>query len=183
MINDELQARKSVALGVIRGENVVPAVIYGRQGQYYRIELSERNSWLMRLNATEVIPSNMLTVVGNPIAFPEETEEIIPFEEHDSFLGEMRRNEEERHQVSSIDIPLLADEPVVMALGGGHYEVYLPEEVVVARVYNLSGSLVRRDSYHDTQRAYIDISAEPSGFYIVNLTDIQGRPYGFKLSR
>lgn len=183
MIDEELALKESVPVAIISDNNLSGAVIYGRQGEYYRIELTGRNNWLLRLNATEVIPSAMLTVVATPIALPFVEDEEKPFESHEDFLAEVVEKEESRREVSSIDLITLGEEPLVKANGGGHYEIVLPERVVESRIYNLSGSLVRKYGYGDTNVANVDLSAEPFGCYIVLVKGESGTPYGFKLYR
>lgn len=184
MIIDELALKQSAPLGIIGGEKIFPAVVYGRQGDYFRIEMTKRNSWLMRLNATEAIPSNMVTLVVNPIYLPLDIAEELPFEIHDSFIAEVAEIESGRTSKPSIDSPNLSEErPLVKANGSGHFEIILPENVRMVTVYNLAGAIVRHYRYSDTQSAHIDLSAEPFGFYIVNAEGESGTPYGMKLYR
>lgn len=183
MLLDELELKESAPLGLIAGNSVYPAVVYGHQGDYFRIELSSRNGWLMRINATDVIPSNMATIVVNPLELPIEFEIEQPFVDHDAFLAEVEEIESVRMEKASIDFPQFEDQPMIKANGGGHFEIQIPENVVSARIYNLAGALVRRHAYGDTQIAHIDISAEPSGFYFVTLEGNSGKPYGIKLYR
>lgn len=184
MIGEELFLKESAPMGFIYKDEILPAVVYGRQGDYFRIEMTSRNNWLMRLNATDVIPSAMISVVMNPLEIPWDLEEEIPFAFHDEFVEEIYQNEEKRRLKSSIDLPQNEGEPFLKADGGGHYEIILPENIRTARIYNISGALVRKNSYGpETNVAHVDISAEPSGFYIITIEGITGRPYGFKISR
>lgn len=184
MMEEELSSKEVVPIGVFNGDNMFPAVIYGRKGEYFRIEMSSRNDWLVRLNATEVIPSQMVSVVANSLALPSEIEEPLPFEELDDFLSEVMEIENRRKEVTSIDIPLMQDAPMVHANGGGHYEIDMPENVVTATIYNLAGASIRRNTYpKESSRVFVDLSAEPSGFYIVNLIGETGQPYSLKLAR
>lgn len=183
MIMDELQLKEVAPLVLVSGGNLYPAVVYGHQGDYFRIEMSDRNSWLMRLNATEVIPSDMISVVVNPLELPYDLVEEQPFEAHDSFLAEVGEIEAQRTAVSSISRPDLTMTPRIVANGGGRFEVIVPENVTASYVYNLAGALVRFDKYVNAQSAHIDISANPSGFYFVTVTGESGTPYGFKIYR
>lgn len=183
MITDEVNLKLSAPVAFFMNRDIYPGVVYGYQGDYFRIEMSQRNSWLMRLNATEVIPSNMVSVVFNPIQLPLEFDEEIPFADHDLFLAEVEDIETKRNEKSSIDIPMIEDEPFIKANGGGSFEIFLPENITMARVYNLAGALLRQSTYNDTQKAFIDLSSEPSGFYFVNIIGESGRPYGLKLYR
>lgn len=183
MIIEELDVKKSVPLAFPDNDELIPAVVYGRQGDFFRIELTQRNSWLMRLNATETIPSDMISVVVNPLLLDEEFLEEMPFEAHDSFISEVREQEERRHERSSVDRPVIGDQPIVTAGGGGHFEIIMPENAVMARIYNLSGAMVRRFTYDGTSRVFIDISEQPTGFYMVTIIGEDGTPYGLKLYR
>lgn len=183
MIEEELNLKESAPLGLVSANQVYPAVVYGRQGDYFRIEMSRRNSWLMRLNATEVIPSSMITLVVNPLMLPDVFEEELPFETLDLFLAEVKESEKERTSLSSIDKPMIGTEPFVKANGAGHFEIVLPEEVKMVRIYNLAGSMVKRNTYTGTNIANVDISEQPSGFYFVTLSGESGQTYGQKLFR
>lgn len=183
MIETELAARESVPVVVWTQSQDYPMVIYGKQGDYFRIEMTRRNSWLMRLNATEIIPANMITTVGNPLPNGIAEEEQQPFAEHDNFLWEVEAAEQQRNQKASIDRPLIDGTPMIKGNGSGHFEITLPDNAKFATVYNLMGGIVARNTYRDTPVVNIDISAEPSGFYFVMIGDESGTRYGFKLYR
>ena len=125
----------------------------------------------------------MISVVVNPLELQNELIEDRPFEDIDSFIAEAATLEEGRRSVASVNINSLIEKPLIKAKGGGHFDILLPENVVMARVYNLSGSMVRRYTYKNNDVASIDLSAEPSGFYFVTLIGETGTPYGFKLYR
>ena len=183
MILDELRAKESVPLVIVGIRELFPMVAYGYQGDYFRLEMSKRNSWLMRLNATEVVSSAMISVVGNPLQMLEEEELDIPFQDHDAFLAEVNRIEDTRAAVSSIDLPVFDDKPLVRPLGSGHYEILLPEPVASATVYNIAGAILKHQTFHDTNVANIDIASEPTGFYFVRVVGESGTPYGLKIYR
>ena len=183
MILDELRMKESVPMVLVGVRELYPLVVYGRQGDYFRLEMSRRNSWLMRINATDVISSAMVSVVMNPLLIPDFAEEEVPFEEHDSFLDEIAEIELNRREVASSDITVVEDRPVVRPLGGGHYEIIVPEPVALARVYNIAGALVKVQTFGGTDIANIDIAPEPTGFYFVTLVGESGTPYGVKLYR
>lgn len=183
MILDELNARESVPLLIVGIRQFFPLVVYGHQGDYFRLEMSRRNNWLMRLNATDIVSAAMISVVGSPILIPEEEEIFAPFEDHDSFLGEVNEIETARREVSSIDRPMLMDQPILRPLGSGHYEIAAPEPLTAATVYNLAGAIIRHLTFKGTDVANIDISPEPTGFYFIRLLGESGTPYGLKIYR
>lgn len=183
MIEDELKLKESVPLVLVEGDKSYPAVVYGRQGNYFRLEMSTRNNWLMRLNATEVISSNMISAVVNPLSLPLEVEEDLPFEDFDEFVLEVSELETNRTNRSWIDVIETDASPRIKPLGSGHYEVSLPEEAAMATVYNLGGAIVSRSTFGDSSVINIDISPEPRGFYFLTVLGSSGQPYGFKLVR
>ena len=183
MIVDELRATESVPMVIVGNQKLYPMVVYGYQGDYFRMEMTKRNSWLMRINATDIISTAMISVVGAPIEIEEELEIIIPFEEHDSFLDEVYEIEENRKELASIDKPEFNGRPVLKPLGSGHFEISVSEPVVAVTVYNLAGATVRHLSFKDVNVANIDISPEPNGFYFVKVEGESGTPYGLKLYR
>ena len=183
MILDEIKLKESVPMVLVGIRQLYPVVIYGYQGDYFRMEMSKRNSWLMRLNATDIVSSAMVSVVGNPVVTPEVEEDVIPFEDHDAFIDEINVIEANRMSVSSIDKPVIADHPVLKPLGAGHYEISAPEPIVSATVYNLAGAIIKHLTFNGTNVANIDISPEPTGFYFVRVTGESGTPYGMKLYR
>lgn len=182
MIVDELSEKKSVPIWIINGERVFPAVIYGRQGDFFRIEMSRLNSWRMRLNATEGISSNMVSSIIRPIPLLEEIKEENPFENYDLFAEEVIETENERRNRLHNDM-MISEMPRLTPLGGSHYEIILPENIKTIRVYDLSGAMVRRFYLHGTPVGFIDLSAETPGFYVVNVIDDTGQSYSFKIYR
>lgn len=183
MVNDELRQNASVAVGVIADNVINPMVVHGRKGDYYRLEMSKRNNWLMRLNASELISANMIGLFNNPLFIAEELQEEVPFETYDDFAIEVASIEEARTHTPAPDLSLFVDEPIVKALGSGHYEILMPEEAAMATVYNLGGAQVMQKTFRNTNAVYLDLSAEPSGFYFVQVIDRNGTPYGMKLYR
>lgn len=183
MINDDLKAKESVPILIAEGERDFPAVIYGRQGDYYRISMTRRNSWLMRLNATEEISGMMVTTVENPLDIPFDFAEEHPFDFIDEYVEEVWEAERLRMQLSSIDRVTIEGEPYLKSLGGGHYEISVPEEARLVMVYNLGGAMVSRNTYADTSLVNVDLSAQPAGFYIITVIGESGTPYGFKIYR
>lgn len=182
MILEELSSKESVPVWLVKGENVIPIVIHGHQGDYFRIELTRRNTWLMRLNATENISSNMVSTVLNPINLPNEEIEENAFLEFDTFTNEVSQTETSRRTLPHKDLSL-STEPRLLPLGGGHYEIILPERINLVRIFKLDGSQVNRYTFGNTMVANIDLSPSASGFYIVNAIDENGKSYGFKIYR
>lgn len=180
LIDGELLARRGAMLGIVSGNRLMPAVVHGRKGDYYRIELGRRNSWLMRLMATEFLSDGQLAMLGDAPELPEPKEEP-PFQLYDSFLAETRDAEMARQ--AAIEETLIPTEPVLRAMGAGHFDVEFSENIQLARIYNLEGSMVGCLTFGDTSRAHIDISAQPSGFYFLLVNGDSGRPYGLKLFR
>lgn len=183
MILDELKIKESVPLTFVFNGQLFPAVVYGHQGDYFRLEMDRRNNWLMRLNATDVISSNMVSVVVNPLELDLDIFEEIPFEDHDRFMEEVETIETKRTMVSSIDMPMYDGIPKIKALGGGHFLIVMPENINLAMIYNLAGSMLRKYTFGNISTVNIDISAEPSGFYFLTLIGESGQPYGLKLYR
>lgn len=180
----ELIVKKSIPIALLGESDLYPAVIYGHQGDYFRIEMTTRNNWLMRLNATEIIPSNMISTIVMPEQRNNLLDEEIPFAEHDEFLAEVVETESQRMSTAFSPMSLIKENtPFVRSNGGGHFEIILPEKVETARIYNLSGTLVRKYGYNDTISANIDLSSEPYGFYILTLMGESGNIYGLKLYR
>ncbi|MBD5356634.1 MAG: hypothetical protein HDR88_06480 [Bacteroides sp.] len=179
IINDEFKSAKSVALGIVGESKVYPVIVHGHKGDYYRIELDGRNDWLMRLMATEFMSAGQVAALGTPIEqeFIEEEEE--PFLLYNDFIAETRAEEENR--LRKFEERLIPTEPIVRSVGGGHFEIQLPEPVVLARTYNLDGMMVRRQTFRNTQVASISLDGNPNGFYFVILNGESGKPYGIKL--
>ncbi len=180
-INAELRANKSVALGIFGGKGVEAAIIHGRKGDYYRMELDSRNDWLMRLMATEYLSEGQIADRGEVAEIVDEDEEERPFSLYEDFLAGVAREEDERQRM--LDERLIPTEPAVRVIGGGHFEIQLPERVELARVYNLGGSMVRRQTFKNTDTAVISLEGNPYGFYFVLLNGESGKPYGVKLYR
>lgn len=183
MLNDELTLKADVPLGLVTAdEDIVPAVVYGRKGDMYRILLDERDKALWRLLPTEVISSGQLAVFGNPPVLPEVNTEELPFTFYNDFLNQIA--EEELTKAAAIDpIPVIGDEPIVQWHGSGHFTVILPEEVKTMRVYSLDGQLVQRDAFRETNVANVELTQNPTGFYFAVFFGESGIPYAVKLFR
>ncbi len=185
MINKELDSTKSVALGLIMpGEVVRPSIIYGHKGDYYRIELDRRNQWLMRILPTEILSGAQIASFSFPTEIPLEIEEEAPFNFIDTFIAEIEQEAKvSQEKIEKDRRTLIPDQPVINNIGGGHFEILLPENVIISSVYNLSGALTKIQTFKSTNVAHIDLSPEPSGFYLINLIGESGKNYGLKVSR
>lgn len=137
-------------------------------------ELDGHPDWRMRKFATE------FTDLGERVDDSDMyEEEDRPFALYDDFVAETRAEELQRQVM--FEERLHPTRPVVRSVGGGHFEIMLPENVVMARVYNLEGSQVETHTFRGTQTAVISLDAEPKGFYFVILNGESGKPYGIKL--
>lgn len=180
MVSRELAKNKSVAMAFINPKgDVATAIVYGRKGDYYRIELDRRNQWLMRLHPSEVMSGAQLADFSWPTEVPLPIVEERPFEFLDAFTAEVNAAETTRGIAEEVVNP----QPTVQNIGGGHYAVTLPENVRLARVYSLGGALSGINTYRSTNTAHIDLSIEPAGFYFALLVGESGKPYGIKLTR
>ena len=184
IILDQLAANQSVPLLILNKDKEYPAVVYGHKGDYFRVEMSRRNSWLMRLNATEVISAQMITT-GYDEQLIAEAEEERPFATLDEYLEDVFNQEYNRTHTTMIDdMRVGSDEPRLMPLGSGRFQLNLPENVREAFIYNLGGSMVARQRFSGTTPdVLIDIMPESRGFYFLTAVGESGKTYGFKLHR
>lgn len=182
MIDTQLALSGEVVLGFPYKGEYQPTAVTAEKGGYYRFYFNGDQSWMMRILPTELNSRFQVAVLGNPITVPDEDfEEEQPFEFLDSFMAETKASESEKERM--YQERLLPTEPQIEALTGGRFVINAPKDVVLARVYNLSGATVKTFSYRDTPTAHIDISEEPSGFYVVMIMTADGEPYGFKIYR
>lgn len=181
MVADQLARRQNVVMGLISPEEVVPVILHGRKGDYYRINLDKQNRALFRLFPTEILSQGEMAVLDSPAGFPTGSKEEKPFTFYNDFIASAAAEREA--QRSRIEQTLLPSEPVVNTIGAGHYMIRLPENVRSASVYNIAGAEVLRLKYRDTTDASIDISTEPYGFYICLLEGESGKPYTVKIFR
>lgn len=177
----ELKVKPDVPLGIVSGEAVFPAVVYGRKGHMYRIMLDGRDNALWRLMPTEILSQGQLAVLGNPPAVAEPEDEDVPFEFYDSFVAAV--DAERRAYRTEIENPGVGYTPAVLWHGSGHFTVTLPEQVLSMRVYSLDGQLVQRNTFRETNVANIELTQNPTGFYFAVFFGASGRPYSVKLFR
>lgn len=180
-IDEELGKSRNVVLGLRDGGKYQPIVVQGHQGDYYRLSLDGTNSSMYRLFATEYFSDGQVASLGNPKIIKDEEEEDSAFLFYDTFLAETIREERERER--SVEEIGIVTSPEVSYLGGGHYVVKMPENIVRMNVYNVGGALTGQRYYRGTDIANIDISHEPIGFYIAVIEGESGKSYGIKLAR
>ncbi len=186
MIAAELKSRGSLAIGYVdENRKLYPGVVHGRKGDYFRIEFDRRNNWLVRLLPAEFLGERMVAVIANPRYVEPEESESAPFEFYDSYS---KVHEAEAfpstNSLNDARMAILNDQPIVKAVGGGHYDIQLPENARLAMLYNLNGSHIGRATYGGSSpTAHINLEAEPKGFYFALIFGVSGKPYGVKLVR
>lgn len=180
-VRQELDERKSVPIGFPAFNGFPVTVVYGTKGDYFRMALDGINNSFFRLNATEFITSPQIAMLGNPRIEEYIEPEEAPFAFHDAFIAEQEEARREAQRKRDMEYNL--SKPQVRFIGGGHFDIVFPEEIIMARVYNLSGAQVATFKYKDTSLAHIDISAHPQGFYFLLANGMDGKPYGVKLVR
>ena len=180
MVEAELQKSQSVAIGYVDFEkHLYPGVIYGRKGDYFKIAFENRNDWMVRLQAAEYFGERLVASLSHPAYVAEPEPETPAFEYYESIREEHRKEKE----AAELQEKKLASEPVVKAIGGGHFDILLPENATLAMLYNIEGSHIGRATYKGTPTAHINIEAEPRGFYFALIFGESGKPYGVKLYR
>lgn len=180
-LNMELDSKGEAVLGIVGPKGLVPVIVHGRKGDYYRMELDGRNSSLWRLLPTEILSQGEVAMLGNPGYVPEPPVMEEPHRFYEEFVGE---NEARRQaEARAIEETLMPTEPQVKGHGGGHFTVSFPNQVNEMRVYALDGTLAQRDKFRDTNTAVIDLSSCPVGFYFAVFFTSEGYPYSLKLFR
>lgn len=141
--------------------------------------MDRRNNWILMPGAVEY-------TVYDPDLYREITLEDVlaeeePFSFFESFLAEARAEAAEREMI--LQERLEPTQPVVTPLGGGHYQVFFPENVLMMRVYNISGAKSMEKYYDTTNVANLNLESLPEGFYAGLALCESGRIYGFKFVR
>ena len=181
LIDNQLQTDGDVAVGYINWKNnLTPATIYGKAGDYYRIRLDRLNTWLLRIMPSEYLGDRMIAGLGRVSPIDDSVKEEEPFEYIESILAEHSALES---QIRGVAEELEVTDPIVRGIGGGHYEVTLPEDGKVAFIYSLTGQQLGRQTYKGTNVININIEAQPTGFYFVQIYGESGKPYGIKIYR
>lgn len=100
-------------------------------------------------------------------------------------IGEPETNAETRAEsITSSELPasrLNFNEPKLRFIGGGHFELQLPDPVKLVRLYNLNGVLIRELTFRNTDTATFNLDSEPPGFYLALVCDINNRTYSYKI--
>ncbi|MCM1318973.1 MAG: Spi family protease inhibitor [Muribaculaceae bacterium] len=180
-IDMELEQQPDVVLGLIKGEEVLPVIIYGHKGDYYRMVLDGRNNSLWRLLPSEIISKGQIAVLGNPTATPEPEIVEEPHTFYEAFIQEQQ--EEADRALAALDSKLLITEPKVQWIGGGHFTVSLPESVEEMRLYRLDGTQVQYEKFRETPVASVNLDSQPTGFYFAVFKGKSGVPYSVKIFR
>ncbi|MCM1005748.1 MAG: Spi family protease inhibitor [Prevotella sp.] len=180
-IDTELEQKPDVVLGLIKGEKLLPIIVYGHKGDYYRMDLDGRNNSLWRLLPTEILSKGQVASLGNPTAVPEPEVVEEPHTFYEAFIEE-QKNERAR-ELAALENTLVITEPKVQWIGGGHFTVSLPEEVSEMRLYTLDGAQVQYEKFRDTPIASVNLSGRPSGFYFAVFMGKSGTPYSVKVFR
>lgn len=187
MVSGQLAQYGEAVLGVEKpNRDLLPVAIASKGGDYYTLQtgLGDDASgvWKMRLNATEYLTGGMVADIGTPLPPREETPvEDEPFAAHDEFLAEVRSAPDRR--LAQFDELLRPSSPVVTGLGGGHFKVSFPQEIVYSAVCDVAGAVMQSRKYSVSDTANVDLSINPSGFYILVAQGADGTPYSVKLWR
>lgn len=186
MLDAELHEKGEVAVGFVNtARKLFPGIIHGKKGDYYRIEFEHPNNWLLRLLPAEILGERMIALIGEPRYVAPEVEEIPSFEFYDSYRDEHSKESfPSTNSIQESRMSILNDQPIVKAIGGGHFDVVLPENARLAMLYNIQGSHLGRATYGGTSpMAHINLEGEPQGFYLALIFGESGKAYGVKLYR
>lgn len=108
-----------------------------------------------------------------------EVEEDVPFLFHENFVAETRASLLESYR--RIEEKLHPVEPVLRHIGGGHFEVFMPEKIESFSVYDLQGNVMYDKKCDGTDTVVVKLDSYPSGFYLLQMRDVKGKRYGMKL--
>lgn len=182
LVDSELAKSRNVALGVAdRTGSLQPLIVQAEKGGFYRIATDIQDRTFYRLFATEYLSDGQIAVMDYAPGLPEEAVPDDAFRFYDDFIAEQEADRQRRQR--AIEEGMTVTAPVLHSHGSGFYTVDLPEEAAVARIYNLSGALVRQYTYGATTSPHLDILGEPTGFYFAQIIGKSGTPYGIKLVR
>lgn len=108
-------------------------------------------------------------------------EEYVPFKFYEDFIEEIKN--EKLAEERKYELVLTPDKPIVRGMGAGSYEIDYPEDISLVRVYSLNGMQVLEKYFKNTNKAFINIEGEGSGYYVAMCLSNAGKIYGTKLSR
>lgn len=180
-INLELDTHPDIVAGIIKGEALIPLIIHGRKGEYYRMDLDGRNTSLWRLMPTEILSKGQVALLGSPAATPEPVPLEEPHTFYENFVKETLELQSRAQQ--EVEEATIIIKPRVQWIGGGHFTVSLPENVTEMRLYTLDGSQVQYEKFRDTSVASVSLTGQPSGFYFAVFMGQSGTPYSIKIFR
>lgn len=180
-IDMELDTKPDVILGLVKGESLIPVIVHGRKGDYYRMELDGRNNSLWRLLPTEVLSKGEVAVLGMPGVNPEPEMPEEPHKFYEDFVAQTLMEHEAKQAAMERDLTLC--KPQIQWTGGGHFTVSLPEEMEEMRLYNLYGTQVQVEKFRETNVGSINVTGQPTGFYFAVFFGKSGKPYSFKIFR
>lgn len=147
-----------------------------------RIEdIDRRNGWIVMPTAVEYKvydPEEYRAITLDDIAVDNEPE---PFSFFYDFLEEIKKEAETRN--IQFEEYLNPTSPDVRPLGGGHYEIRMPEETVMVRIYSVHGAKMQEKYFSDTNLLNLNLESLPNGFYVALALTESGNIYGFKLFR
>lgn len=140
-----------------------------------------------RRNNSVMMPSAIEFMLYKPEYFRDYTlddvtmDEEIPFELFDSFISEIEAEEKARQ--AALEEILSPSDPVVSKLGGAHYSIRFPDNVVLARIFSVQGARRMEKYFKNTNLVNLDLSSLVPGYYILFVVDENGKVYGIKLPR
>lgn len=142
-------------------------------------QIDRRNSWVLMPRSVEyaIYDPQEGEVYLDDITLPEEK----PFSLFEDFVALIKEEEAAREQM--YERRLNPVESTATFLGGGHYELFIPEGAVMMRLYSLTGSLETEKYYSHTSSIPINIEHMPSGYYVAMVLGENGEIHSFKLGR
>ena len=146
-------------------------------------QIDRRNGWIAMPTAVEFAiydPDRFRPITLDDVTAEAEEEEV-PFQFFEDFLEEIRR--EELTRAAALDEVLAPTKPVVTVLGGAHFNIYIPEDIRMMRIYDLHGQRQQERYFTNSNQVNVDLSNQPRGFYVAMLLGDSGKVYGIKLFR
>lgn len=180
---DEQFARDGyVLMGLLGPEDVSPVIISGRQGNFYRITLTEGHApWMALLNATEYLSDGMIADFYSVPILGQAPQEDTAFGFYESIIADFEHDAAERTR--SFEERLRPTQPILTHVGGGRFGVTMPSDITLVRLYNVGGAMIGQQTYGGTPTAWIDLGHEPGGFYLAQVFSEGADPVTFKLYR